>query len=149
MKKTLIGGTCLLNLLLFGCTVIYTANPVSIQKMDSKEICIIENTDMNARFLPAYEKALEKKGFLVNILSPGSYPAACPLSSTYLTEWSWDFVPYMSHAQIFIYRNGIMVGNALYNAPCCGWSLTFKIYEKTDNKLLKMVNQLFPDTESK
>ena len=54
----------------------------------------------------------------------------------------------MSYAEIVVYRNGIFVGNALYEAPCCGWALTFKIYEKTDNKLAKMVDQLFPDTES-
>jgi hypothetical protein len=146
MRKILIVGTCLLTLLLFGCTIIHTANPVSIQKIDSKEICVIGGTYGDAKFLPAYKKALEKKGFLVNTLSAGSDVTACPLSSTYLSSWSWDFVSYMSYAEIFVYRNGILVGNALYKAPCCGWSLTFKIYEKTDEKIAKMVDQLFPDT---
>ncbi len=146
MKKILIASTCVLNFLLFGCTIRYTANPISIPKVDRKEICVIE-AESYGNFLLSYKKALEEKGFAVKVLSRESDVAACPLSSTYRSSWSWDFVTYLSNAQIFVYRNGILVGNALYEAPCCGWSLTFKIYEKTDKKIAKMVDQLFPNAE--
>jgi hypothetical protein len=147
MKMILIVSTCVLNLLLFGCTVKYSANPISIQKIDRKEICVIEETEAERYFSQLYKKALEEKGFSVKILSYGSDVAACPLSSTYRSVWSWDFVTYISNAQIFVFRNGVLAGNALYEAPCCGTSLTFKIYEKTEHKIAKMVDQLFPDTE--
>jgi len=146
MKMILIASTCILNLLLFGCTIRYTANPVSIQKADRKDICIIED-EADGRFLVSYKKALEEKGFSVKILSYESDVAGCPLSSMYKSVWSWDFVTYMSNAQIFVFRNGVLAGNALYEAPCCGTSLTFRIYEKTEHKIAKMVDQLFPDTE--
>jgi hypothetical protein len=142
MKMILIASTCVLNLLLFGCTIRYTANPISIQKVDRKEICVIED-ETDGRFLLSYKKALEEKGFSVKILSYESDAAACPLSSTYRSVWSWDLVTYMPNAQIFVYRNGILAGNALYASS----GLALKKYERTDQKIAKMVDQLFPDTE--
>ncbi len=146
MKTSLIAAFLLFYLLLLGCSVKYTANSVTNLNISSKEICIIEDTSVREPFLAVYRNALGKKGFVVRTLSPGSDIASCPLTSTYTGEWSWDFVSYMSYAEIFVYRDGILAGNALYKAPCCGWALTFKIYEKTDTKIAKMVDQLFPDT---
>jgi hypothetical protein len=143
MKKILIASTCVLNFLLFGCTIRYAANPISIQKMDRKEICVIEETEADGYFLHLYKKALEEKGFSVKILSYESDVAACPLTSTYRSVWSWDLVTYMPRAQIFVYRNGILAGNALYDSS----GLALKKYERTDKKIAKMVDQLFPDTE--
>lgn len=143
MKKILIVSTCVLNLLLFGCTIKYAANPISIQKTDRKEICVIENTEADGYFLNLYKKALEEKGFSVRILSYESDVAACPLSSTYRSEWSWDLVTYMPRAQIFVFRNGVLAGNALYASS----GLALKKYERTHKKIAKMVDQLFSDTE--
>jgi hypothetical protein len=41
------------------------------------------------------------------------------------------------------FRNGILTGNALYASS----SLALKKYERTHQKIAKMVDQLFPDTE--
>lgn len=143
MKKILVVGTCVLNFLLFGCSIRYAANPISIQKMDRKEICVIEETEVDGYFLNLYKKALEEKGFSVKVLSYESDVAACPLSSMYRCEWTFGFGSYMSKAQIFVFRNGILRGNALYASS----GLAFKKYERTHKKIAKMVDQLFPDTE--
>ncbi len=142
MKKILIVSTCVLNFLLLGCTIRYTANPIFIPKVDRKEICVIE-AEAYGNFLVSYKKALEAKGFSVKLLSRGSDVAACPLSSTYQSVWSWDLAMYMSRAQIFVFRNGILTGNALY-ASSDG---ALKKYGGTEEKIAKMVDQLFPDTE--
>jgi hypothetical protein len=142
MKVILIASTCVLNLLLFGCTIRYTANPVSIQKVDRKEICVIED-EADGRFLLSYKIALEEKGFSVKILSYESDVAGCPLSSMYKSVWSWDLVTYMPRAQIFVFRNGVLAGNALYDSS----GLALKKYERTHDKIVKMVDLLFPDTE--
>ncbi len=142
MKMVLIASACILNLLLFGCTIRYTANPILIQKVDRKEICVIED-EADGRFLLSYKKALEEKGFSVKILSFESDVAACPLSSMYKSVWSWDLVVYMPRAQIFVFRNGILTGNALYDSS--GLALTK--YERTHKKITNMVDLLFPDTE--
>ncbi len=142
MKKILIVGTCVLNFLLFGCTITYTANPISIPKVDRKEICVIE-AEAYANFLVLYKKALEEKGFSVKILSYESDVTACPLSSMYKSVWSWDLVTYMPRARIFVFRNGILTGNVFYDSS----GLALKKYERTDKKITKMVDLLFPDTE--
>src|SRR3990167_855626 len=78
-------------------------------------------------------------------LAPESNPASCPLTTTYVGRWSWDFKLYMAYAEIVVYRNGIRAGDALYKAPSAGWSMTTEIYEATEQKIEKMVNQLFPN----
>jgi hypothetical protein len=110
--------------------------------VDRKEICVIE-AKAYGNFLVLYKKALEEKGFSVKILSGESDVAAYPLSSTYQSVWSWDLVMYMSRAQIFVFRNGTLAGNALYASS----GAALKKYGRTDKKIAKMVDQLFPDTE--
>jgi len=129
---------------LCGCTITQTARPVSIHEGESKAVCIIEDRSVNATFLPAYKAALERNGFAVTVLQPGSSVRSCPLTSTYTARWSWDIVTYMSLAKIVVYRDGTEVGDALYDAPKAGTALTFRIYESTSSKVDTMVDQLFP-----
>ena len=72
MRKLFLVCTSLLVILLPACTITRTANPISINELSSKEICIIENEKVKEAFLPAYKAALEKKGFTVKVLSPES-----------------------------------------------------------------------------
>ena len=127
-----------------GCTITQTARPVALHATDSREVCVIEDPRVDETFSPAYRAALERKGFSVKVLQPASPVQSCPLTSTYYARWSWDFVPYMSLAKIVIYRDGKEEGDAVYDAPKAGWSLTFRIYESTSSKIDTMVDQLFP-----
>jgi hypothetical protein len=147
MKKTLIAAFLFFNLLLLGCSVKYSAEPITSLDTSSNEICVIEDKNTNEEFLPAYRNVLEKKGFVVRILTPGSDIAICPLTSTYMGNWSWDFVMYMAHAEIFVYKNGTKAGAALYDAPKAGTALTTEIYDSTETKIAKMVDKLFPNTD--
>ena len=131
--------------LLSGCTITQNARPVSLEAGDAREMCVIEDPRVNKTFLPAYTTALERKGFSVTLLEPGSPPTSCPLTSTYYARWSWDFVTYMSIATIVVYRNGTQVGDAFYDAPKAGFAMTTRIYESTESKVATMVDQLFPD----
>jgi hypothetical protein len=145
MKNILIVALLLFNLLLFGCSVKYTANPATNIDKISKEVCIIEDTKINPDFLPLYRIALEKKGYIVRVLSTGSSITSCPVTSTYTGSWSWDFVMYMSYAEIVVYRSGTKVGDAVFEAPPAGWSLTPRIYDSTEIKITTMVDKLFPN----
>jgi hypothetical protein len=107
-------------------------------------ICVVEDRTVNESFLPALRTALENKGFSVSVHPPGTNVDACPLTATYVGRWSWDFAPYMAYGRIVVYRDGRDVGDALYEAPRGGWSLTTKIYVATDVKIATMVDQLFP-----
>lgn len=133
-----------LMLLLGGCSITQTAHPVTLQPSDRREMCAVEDPAVDATFLPAYTTALQRKGFTVRTLPPGSPPDTCPLTSTYYARWSWDFTPYMSLARIAVYRDGVQVGDALYDAPKAGTALTTRIYDSTQSKVDTMVDQLFP-----
>jgi hypothetical protein len=129
---------------LCGCTITQTAHPVSSRDSDARQICLIEDPRVFEAFPPAYRAALERKGFSVTMLSPGSPATSCPLTSTYYALQSWDFVTYMSHAVVVVYRDGTKAGEALYDAPKAGFALTFRIYETTESKVTTMVDQVFP-----
>ena len=144
IRRSMTVTALLLASMIIGCTVKHTANPVPDMALVSKEMCIIDNPDVNESFLPAYQSALERKGFSVRILHPRSGVDACPLSSTFVGRWSWDFTPYMAYGEIVVYQNGSRVGDALYKAPRAGMAMTFKIYDPTEEKVGVMVDQLFP-----
>jgi len=127
-----------------GCTITQTGNPVARRDADPREMCVVQDPHVNDTFLPAYAAALGGKGFSTKLLEPGAPLTACPLTSTYYARWSWDFVAYMSHAKIVVYRDGAEVGNALYDAPKAGWGMTTRIYESTESKVATMVDHLFP-----
>lgn len=127
-----------------GCTITQTGQPVSLGERDAKQMCVVEDPRVFEEFLPAYRTALERKGFSVTILKPGSPVTSCPLTSTYTALRSWDFVTYMSHAVIVVYRNGTKAGEALYDAPGSTLSMNPRIYDSTESKVDTMVEQLFP-----
>jgi len=52
---------------------------------------------------------------------------------------------YMASAEIVVYKNGTKVGDALFDAPKAGTALTTEIYDSTEVKITKMVDQLFPN----
>ncbi len=130
--------------LLPGCTITRSATAVRLPENQSRELCVVEDPAVDDSFLPAFKQALEKKRFVVRLLPSGSQPSVCPITATYVGRWSWDFVTYMSYARIVVYRDGVIAGEALYDAPKAGWSMTTDIYESTDSKIDKMVDGLFP-----
>ncbi len=134
---------------LCGCTITQTASPVSFPQSDARQLCVIEDPEVFDDFLAAYRAALETKGFAVKILDAGSPVTSCPLTSTYYALRSWDFVTYLSHAVIVVYRDGMKAGEALYDAPKAGFALNFRIYESTGSKVTTMVDQLFPTVTRK
>jgi len=133
--------------ILAGCTITQNARPVSLRADDARQLCIVEDPRVNGSFLLAYTTALQGKGLSVKLLPASSAVTSCPLTSTYYARWSSDFVTYMSHATVFVFRDGTRVGDALYDAPKAGLGLTTRIYESTDSKVATMVDQLFPPSE--
>jgi hypothetical protein len=134
---------------LSGCTITQTAQPLSTRESDIRQICLIEDPRVFGEFLTTYRSALEARGFSVKVLTPGSTVTSCPLTSTYYALRSWDFVTYMSHAVVVIYRDGEKAAEALYDAPKAGFALTTRIYETTESKVGTMVSQMLPTVASK
>ena len=135
----------LLALSITACTITQTATPVSLSSDDRpKEICVIEQPAVFSAFLPALRDSLAARGLSMRLLPKGASTDACPLTATYVAYRSWDFTTYMSQARIQIYQSGNKTGEAIYEAPKGGWSMTTRIYESTESKVETMVAQLFP-----
>ncbi|NHZ96991.1 Sbal_3080 family lipoprotein [Massilia sp. CCM 8734] len=127
---------------LSGCAIHQTVKPV--ERLDSKTVCIVQNGNVRATFLDAFERALSNKGYEVRRLDSDASLIACPVTSTYTASWRWDLAMYMSYADIVVYKNGKPSGKATYDATRGGGNMGKFI--GAEKKITELVDQLFPST---
>ncbi len=131
---------CILGLMISACTINQKVQPVSL--LVGKDVCIVENPAVRSGFLSEFQRELVRKGYKVKLLSPGSGVGDCETTSIYLAKWSWDLAIYMAYASIKVYKNGVLEGEALYDATGGGANMSKFIDGET--KVRELVNQLFP-----
>jgi hypothetical protein len=125
---------------LAGCAIHQTVRPV--EKVEGRQICLIENPAVRASFVEAYKRSLASKGYAVRQLPPSAAITECPVTSTYSANWRWDLALYMAYAEIKVYSNGRPVGEAKYDSQRGGGNMNKFI--DADRKIQELVNQLFP-----
>ncbi len=128
---------------LCGCSIKQTVTRVAFSAAQAPEICMIPAEGLRAGFNTTYTAQLRSKGFQTRELRPGSPPASCALSTTYIGQWSWDLALYMSYADIQVFENGRQVGKALYDSTSGGARMGKFI--DAQSKIIEMTNQLFPN----
>ena len=133
-----------LALLCLGCAIHQRVEPVP--RLESREICIVNNPNVREGFLAAYQGALAVKGFKTRLLDPTALPDACPLTSTYTANWRWDLALYMAFADISIFADGRRVGRAVYDSLGGGGNLGKFI--NAEEKIKELVELLFPTVGS-
>lgn len=126
-------------LMLTGCSIKQSVNPVDAAGYDS--ICFVEDSSVRQEFGNAYKRALSEKGFYVQVVSSGTRYSSCPLLTTYYARWSWDVALYLSFAELKVYRDGTLIGDATYDSRRGAGRLDKFI--DAENKLRELVNQLF------
>jgi uncharacterized protein len=95
----------------------------------------------------AYAEALKSKGLQVRTLIETANLNECPTSSTYTAHWGWDLALYMKYAEINVYRNAALVGEAVYDATWGGGRLDKFI--NAENKIRELVEELFMTDKEK
>lgn len=130
-------------LLVSGCSIKQTVTPVSLSAAVEPVICMIPAEGLRPGFQASYERLLRDKGFQVRQLAANSNPAVCPLSTTYIGRWSWDFTLYMSYADIRVFQHGVQIGQAEYDSR--SGSMTFSKFINADAKIGELTQQLFPN----
>ena len=125
-----------------GCSITQTVTPV--ENMLTNEVCIIENPAVREGFLPELKSVLQSKNAQVRLLSPEATTTDCPVVATYVARWSWDLTIYMSYVEITVFRNGVIAGNALYDATKGGGRLDK--FVDSEPKIRELVNELFPSS---
>ena len=131
----------LLLFVLFGCSIRQEIRPVS--NIKTEEICIIEAPAVRAGFIKIYKEILQKMGYSYKIVSSNSSFNVCKVTSTYYALWSWDLALYMSFAEIKVYNDGRLVGEAIYDSR--GGGLNPNKFIKGENKIRELVMELFPN----
>lgn len=126
--------------ILNGCAIHQKVTPVAAG--NEKSVCIIENMSVKHNFLPSYHKTLAEKGYSVKILDPSASINQCQMTSTYNANWRWDLALYMAYAEIKVYTDGKVIGEAKYDSTKGGGNLGKFI--NADAKIGELVNQLFP-----
>lgn len=132
-----IAGLALLGL--GGCAIQQKVSPVSA--LESKEICVRENDKVRDGFLDSYRSALERRGYRVRLLTPNAPQDACRVTSTYTASWRWDLASYMAYAEIRVYKDGQLAGEAIYDSRRGGGNLGKFI--SADTKIRELADQLF------
>ncbi len=105
--------------LLGACSTVQKVEPAVTTPGEA--LCVIDNTTVQASFLPAYRDALTAKGFKVTVLPFGAGLDACSLITVYDAHWTFTMpVWYMNRAQMIVYRDGQRIGSAMYSAHTAG-----------------------------
>lgn len=111
-----------------------------VSRVDTRgetRVCIIENPRVLHDFLGAYRRALEERGFTVEVLPETARPTACPITTMYTAHWRWDLVLYLASADLRVYRDGVQAGRAVHAARQSR-------FFAAEDKIKELVNELFP-----
>ena len=142
MKREFILPTLLATAFLSSCAINQTVEPADIAT--DAVVCIVENPDVREGFLAELKKVLDEKHINYRVVDKQE-SLNCEWTATYLGRWNWDLALYMSYAEIKIYKNGQLDGEAIYDASRGGANLgkfidaETKIRELVDS-LIKEVN---------
>lgn len=133
-----IGWLLLASMMVTGCSIKQTVEPAEIP--EKTELCIIENTDTREGFLKEFQSTLSARGIQHRVVSERNIPQSCEWTATYVAKWTWDLALYMSYAEIKIFHNGNLDGEAIYDSTRGGGNMGKFI--DAEPKIQELVNEL-------
>jgi hypothetical protein len=97
-----------------GCTSI-RVRPLAAQ-LRPQQVCIEENPAVIVPgFLDVLRSGFARHGIATRVFSGSVPPADCEYVLEYTALQSWDFVPYLAHAELRLERRGVIVADAEYH----------------------------------
>ena len=125
--------------LLAACTAVDIKPVPSDMKMT--HVCIEENPKVIVKgFVSTIEHVFEDRLITTEIYR-GKKPERCAFYLTYTALRSWDFAPYLSHAELRLYHEGLRVGYAEYHLRGKG-GFALNKWASVESKMTPVVNQL-------
>jgi hypothetical protein len=133
------GFACASLLILAGCT------SIRVQPVESaasvKHVCIQDNPKVIVSdFVPVVRDGFARHGISTEVYS-GEAPAGCDLILTYTARRSWDFAPYLSHAELRLESKGQQVAYAEYHLRGKGGYSLMK-WQGTKKKMDPVIDEL-------
>ena len=124
--------------LICGCTSV-KVQPVEASKNPIKLVYIKQNPKVEVEdFVSVIEVAFQRHGIETKVIT-GEPPSDSDYVLTYATQCSWDFTPYLKHADLYLKRGTKLVGDASYHHRG-GFGLNK--WASTDSKMTPVVNEL-------
>jgi hypothetical protein len=113
-NKSAILGSVVLSLMLGGCAITTTVKPLANAKVSP--LCIKKNPKvLMDGFLPELESQISSYGITTRSFVE-TLPIECVRSLEYTANWRWDMAMYLSYAELKIYENTTLIGEAVYDA---------------------------------
>jgi len=118
---------------------------VAVKSVDTSSpllhVCIQRNTAvMVSDFLPVLQEGFERNGVGTEIYN-GNQPRRCEYVLFYTALRSWDMKPYLSHAELHLFRAGQEVASAEYHLRGKGGFSVMK-WAGTKSKMDPVIDEL-------
>jgi hypothetical protein len=125
--------------LLTACTSVQVRPPDPALAI--KHVCIQENPKVLVTdFVPVVRDGFDRHGISTEVFS-GTKPADCDYVLTYTALRSWDFAPYLSHAELRLEKEGRQVAFAEYHLVGKGGFSLMK-WQGTKAKIDPVIDEL-------
>lgn len=122
-----------------GCTSINVRpvdNVASIQN-----VCIVRNPKVIVSdFIPVLQDGFNRHNVSTTVVEQDQ-ASSCDVTLTYTALRSWDFKPYISHAELRLWRSGRQIGSADYHLKGKGGFALTK-WGSTKEKMDPVIDQL-------
>ncbi|MCZ4337378.1 Sbal_3080 family lipoprotein [Shewanella colwelliana] len=142
MKKVLVAIAVLA--MTTACSIKQRVDPVQVNNSD--EVCIQKNPDVREGFLAEVEKVLTEKKIKYRIIDQLDASQQCEWTATYTANWAWDLALYMVYAEIRVFRDGKLDGEAIYDARMGGANMNKFI--DAEPKIRELIEQLIEQKQA-
>ncbi|GIU20559.1 MULTISPECIES: Sbal_3080 family lipoprotein [unclassified Shewanella] len=142
MKKLIIA----VSILLFtsACSIKQRVDPVHVN--NNAEVCIQKNPDVREGFLEEMEKILAEKQINYRVVEQLDASLQCEWTATYTANWRWDLALYMVYAEIKVFHEGRLDGEAIYDARNGGANMNKFI--DAEPKIRELIEQLIQQKQA-
>jgi len=131
--------------ILAGCTSV-TVRPIT-SSVQLHNVCIVNNPKVEVSdFVPVLRDGFARHNIATTVVEQ-SQARSCHVTLTYTALRSWDFKPYLSHAELRLWQDGKQIGYAKYHLNGKG-GLDFGKWRGTKAKMDPVIDKLLATQNS-
>lgn len=125
---------------LSACTSVRVSHIDESHEID--KICIEENNAVIFNeFIDSITSRIEYHGIKTILFAKEYKPLGCDYTLWYTALRSWDFSPYLSHAELKLYKHNQLIGEATYHLNG-GGGLSLSKWASVSTKMNPVVDEL-------
>lgn len=127
-----------------GCAITQQVRPVQLSNESSNDafMCVLKNDRVRDSVLDEITRALDIRQYQYRVIDESFDKRQCEWVLTYVAKWRWDLSMYMSLAKFKIFQNGVLQGEAVYDATkgAGGWLNLLLRAKRFKNSLMNCCN---------